>query len=145
MEEKIPQRIIDFINEHHVLTICTANQSIPWCANCFYVWLDTIQAFVFTGDETTRHIIDSTAHSFIAGSIVLETRTVGKIRGLQFQAEITKAENELYKTCKKAYIAKYPYAVLSKTSLWIVKPKFLKMTDNRLGFGKKLYWGKEKH
>ena len=141
MEEKIPERIIDFINEHHVLTMCTANQGIPWCANCFYVWMESEQAFVFTSDDDTRHITDSIASALISGSVVLETRTVGKIRGLQFQAGIKKAEGEKYKSCRKAYIAKYPYAILAKTSLWMLKPTFLKMTDNRLGFGKKLYWG----
>jgi len=30
-----------------------------------------------------------------------------------------------------------------KTNLWVVDLSFLKFTDNRLGFGKKLIWGKE--
>ena len=33
--------------------------------------------------------------------------------------------------------------MLMKTNLWIVELSFLKFTDNRLGFGKKIYWGNE--
>ena len=38
--------------------------------------------------------------------------------------------------------------MLMKTTLWVVDLSFLKFTDNRLGFGKKLIWGtieSEKH
>lgn len=144
MKEKISPRIIYFINEHHVLGLVTAHKGIPWTAHCFYVWLNEECAFLFTSDDDTRHIKDGMKTNFVAGSIVLETKSVGKIQGMQFQGHIEKVEGELYKKCKILYIKKYPFAVLSKTALWLVKPTFFKMTDNRLGFGKKLYWGEER-
>ncbi|MCD6331925.1 MAG: HAD-IA family hydrolase, partial [Bacteroidales bacterium] len=41
---------------------------------------------------------------------------------------------------KKTYLKRYPYAVLMKTTLRAVQLKSIKLTDNRLGFGRKLLW-----
>jgi uncharacterized protein YhbP (UPF0306 family) len=76
----------------------------------------------------------------VACSIVLETQSVGKIRGIQFRGIMEKPGKELKLKAKMAYLKRFPYAALMKTSLWIVKVNYIKMTDNRLGFGKKLIW-----
>ena len=134
------KRIVDFINEHHVLTLATSVENSPWCANCFYTYLEDENCFVFTSDVETRHVQDVLANSNVAGSVVLETNTVGKIQGIQFAGKMGKPEKELASKVKKAYLKKFPFAVLMKTTLWVVHPVILKMTDNRLGFGKKLIW-----
>lgn len=136
------KRIVEFINEHHVLTLATTTNNIPYCANCFYTYLENENALVFTSDIETKHISDTMQQDNIAGSIVLETKTVGKIQGIQFTGKISKPEKELEKIAKKAYLKRFPYAVLMKTQLWVVDLSFIKMTDNRLGFGKKLIWDK---
>ena len=35
---EIDKRIIEFINKHHVLTLATSRNNIPYSANCFYVY-----------------------------------------------------------------------------------------------------------
>ncbi len=139
---KIDTKIIKFIKEHHVLTLATSNNNKPYCANCFYAYLEEENALVFTSDEDTKHINDVVNQNYVAGSIVLETRTVGKIQGIQFNGTLYKPENELIKKAKKKYMKAYPYAILMKTTLWILDLSFIKMTDNRLGFGKKRIWKK---
>lgn len=138
--DKPEKRITDFINEHHVLTLATSIKNNPWCANCFYVYLEEENCFVFTSDDTTKHVSDVQKNKTVAGSVVLETSVVGKIQGIQFRGTMEKPENELVAKTKKAYLKRFPFAVLMKTSLWIVKINYIKMTDNRLGFGKKLIW-----
>ena len=139
---KIDNKIIKFIKEHHVLTLATSNNNMPYCANCFYAYLEDENALVFTSDEDTKHIKDVVEQKYVAGSIVLETKTVGKIQGIQFNGDLYKPENELLKKAKKKYMKAFPYAVLMKTTLWVLDISFIKMTDNRLGFGKKLIWKK---
>jgi hypothetical protein len=78
----------------------------------------------------------------VAGSVVLETNTVGKIQGIQFRGTIEIPQRELASKAKKAYLIRFPYAVLMKTTLWALHVNYIKMTDNRLGFGKKLIWAK---
>jgi len=137
----LEKRIIDFIEEHHVLTLAVSNNNIPYCANCFYSFLPEENMLIFTSDAGTRHIKDTENNKIVGGSIVLETKTIGKIQGIQFNGYITEPEGDLLKKAKKSYLKKFPYAILKQTKLWAVELKFIKMTDNRLGFGKKLIWG----
>lgn len=134
------KRIVDFINQHHVLTLATCVENNPWCANCFYVWLEDENCFVFTTDNATKHAQDAIQNQNVAGSVVLETSIVGKIRGIQFRGTMQIPENELASKARFAYLKKFPFAALMNTSLWIVRVNYIKMTDNRLGFGKKLIW-----
>ena len=136
----IETRIIKFFRKHHVLTIATSYENEPWCANCFYVYLEEENALVFTTDTDTRHGKEFTKNSLVSGSVVLETMRVGKIQGIQFQGIVSEPEGEMLSKAKWAYIKKFPPAVLMDTHLWIVKLTLIKMTDNRLGFGKKILW-----
>ena len=43
---------------------------------------------------------------------------------------------------KNIYLKAFPYALLHLETLWIIEPDFYKLTDNRLGFGKKIIWQK---
>lgn len=141
----IPEsRITDFFKEHHVLTLATSNNLESWCANCFYVYLKDEAAFLFTSDSDTKHILMGLENPQVSGSIVLETKIIGKIRGVQFTGELVKVENTEHSFYRLKYLKKFPFAVIINTDLWIVKLNKVKMTDNRLGFGKKLYWEKEK-
>ena len=136
------KRIVDFINKHHVLTIATSNNNIPWCANCFYVYMEAENVFVFTTEDNTRHGKEFEINSTVAGSVVLETNIIGKIQGIQFLGKVSRPGDELHKKARKAYLKKFPVAALMNTSLWIVEPEHIKMTHNSLGFGKKLVWNK---
>jgi uncharacterized protein YhbP (UPF0306 family) len=136
----IDSRIIRFFRKHHVLTIATAVGNEPWCANCFYVYLEEENALVFTSDSETRHGREFLKNNLVAGSVVLETMVVGKIRGIQFQGIISEPEGDLISKTRTAYLKRFPIAALMDTRLWIVKLTSIKMTDNRFGFGKKVIW-----
>jgi len=138
----IDKRILDFIKEHHVLTLATSVDDKPYACNCFYVYDEQTNVFIFSSDEGTKHINDININNLVGGSIVLETSIIGKIQGIQFTGSMYKSENEDLKHYKKLYLKRFPFAVLTNTLLWFVEIDFLKMTDNRLGFGKKLIWGK---
>jgi uncharacterized protein len=136
----IDSRVIRFFKKHHVLTIATAVENEPWCANCFYAYLEEENILVFTTDMETRHGKDFLKNSLVAGSVVLETMVLGKIRGIQFQGIVSEPEGEMLADARRAYLKKFPPAILMDTHLWIVKFTFIKMTDNRLGFGRKIVW-----
>ena len=136
----IDSRVIRFFRKHHVLTIATAIENIPWCANCFYVYLEEENVLVFTTDDDTRHGKEFIKNPTVAGSVVLETIVIGKIRGIQFQGIVSEAGGEMLLKARRAYLKRFPVAVLMDTHLWVVKLTLIKMTDNRLGFGKKIVW-----
>jgi uncharacterized protein len=136
----IDEKIIKFFRKHHVLTIATSVNNEPWCASCFYVYLEDENALVFTTDPETRYGKEFLINKVVAGSVVLETPIIGKIRGIQFQGIASEPEGELSEKARKAYLKRFPVAMLMETHLWIVELILIKMTDNRLGFGKKLIW-----
>ena len=134
------KRMVDFLHRHHVMTLATCCDNRPWCCQCFYVYVDRLNGLVFTSDTTTRHIAEAMQHPYIACSIVLESNVIGKLQGIQLEGTIMEAGGDLLKEIKAAYLKRFPVAVLMNTKLWFLKLSTMKMTDNRLGFGKKLYW-----
>ena len=139
----IDSRIVRFFRKHHVLTIATSLENVPWCANCFYVFLEEENALIITTDGSTRHGKEFLMNPSVSGSVVLETMIIGKIRGIQFSGKVSEPGAELIEKAKNAYVKRFPIASLLDTRLWIVKLNYIKMTDNRFGFGKKLIWSPE--
>jgi uncharacterized protein len=137
---KPEKRITEFIRQHHVLTLATCVNGKSWCANCFYAYIEDENILVFTSDENTRHIQNAKINQEVSGSIVLETKIIGKIQGIQFSGTLYMPEDELFRSAKTTYLKKFPFTALMNTTLWVLKMDYIKMTDNRLGFGKKLIW-----
>ena len=136
----LDERIIKFIKRHHVLTLATVNsEGMPYVANCFYAYDKRRNLLIFTSDETTRHGGEMSANGNVAVSIVLETRVVGRVEGLQITGIAERGDNE----AKLCYIKRFPYAAVAPLTLWMVRPSMMKLTDNTLGFGTKLIWRSE--
>jgi uncharacterized protein len=135
------KRIVSLIRKHHVLTLATSSGNLPWCAHCFYTYIPERNWLVFTSEPVTRHVNEALANPEVAGGIVLETMNVGKIRGIQLLGIMRQPAAEEAETVKTAYLKRFPFAVLLNiSSLWIIEINYIKMTDNRLGFGTKAIW-----
>ncbi|MDR1553834.1 MAG: pyridoxamine 5'-phosphate oxidase family protein [Prevotellaceae bacterium] len=141
---EIDRRIISFIKKHHVLTLATFDGNQVYCSNVFYAYDTENNAFIFYSDDKTKHFNDMKKNENVAASIVLETKIVGKIQGLQLNGTATQPKNEIQKRCYKIYVKRFPYAIISKSDLWMLEITFAKYTNNMLGFGKKIIWEKSK-
>lgn len=75
----------------------------------------------------------------VAGTVALETNTVGKIQGIQFTGVMEHCSDGL----EALYFKAFPYARIMNPTLWIIRLDEIKMTDNTLGFGKKISWKRE--
>ena len=135
----IDERITRFIGKHHVLTVATASNNTPYVASCFYAYDSQRNIFIFTSDNTTRHGGEMAANSRVALNITLETRIVGRVQGLQVTGRAEPGDEE----AKSRYLKRFPYAVATPLTLWMVRPEMMKLTDNTLGFGQKLIWQSE--
>lgn len=135
------QRITKFIGKHHVLTLCTLAEDRPWCCHCFYAFDGQEVGFVFSSEMETTHIRNALANNRVAGAIALETRIVGKVQGVQFTGTLMEAgATANFSRLKGLYLKRFPYAALMESKLWWLSVDFLKLTDNQLGFGKKILW-----
>ena len=136
----VDERIVKFIKKHHVLTLATSNSlGEPYTANCFYAYDSKRNLLIFTTDDDTRHGHEMIERSTVAVNIVLETRIVGRVQGLQICGRATRGDDE----AMKSYIKRFPDTAVAPLELWMVHPTMMKLTDNTLGFGKKLIWQSE--
>lgn len=134
--EAVDTRIVRFLRRHHVMTLATACGGVPYCCNAFYCYDRERNLLVFTSDFTTRHAREMERNPHVAVSVVLETRIVGRVQGIQLCGNARRADE----AARRAYLKRFPYAALAELTLWAVEPHFIKFTDNTLGFGKKLIW-----
>ena len=137
---KTLEKVELFLAKHHLLSLSTSSNNKPYAASLFYVYDPESVSFIVASDTKTEHMQNVLSNPDVSGTIALETDEVGKIQGIQFQAQMqvaTRAEGS-------RYFKAFPYAKVMKPTLWLITISTIKMTDNRLGFGKKLHWHREK-
>lgn len=139
----IDKRIIEFITHHHVLTLATGHQELLHCCNLFYAYLGEQNWFAVTSSPETLHVQQVSEHPQIAASIVLETSVLGKLQGVQLRGTMLRPTETEQQTVRYGYLKRFPFSVVMDLDLWIIRPSYLKYTDNRLGFGKKIIWETE--
>ncbi len=141
---EIDKLIERFIAKHHVLTIATlSEEGTPRTANLFYAYIKGEGRFVFTTSLTTAHGGDMNRNNRVGANIVLESKVVGRLEGLQIEGRATLAKGEELKEARSAYIKRFPFAIVADLELWVLTADFFKLTDNKLGFGKKIIWQRE--
>jgi len=131
------EKIIVFIEQHHVLSLATSRDDMPSVCSAFYIYDMQTHSFIIASSEETLHIQQVKKNSNVAGNILLETQEIGKIQGLQFFAKMQVLEDE---RLKKLYFKRFPYALALLPKLWKIEVNRFKFTDNRLGFGKKIIY-----
>ena len=131
------EKINMFLQEHHVLSLSTCSEKSISTCNLFYAFDKESVSFVVASSDDTLHVEHIEKNPKISGTVVLETKTIGKIQGIQFRGEFISLKN---KDLKKLYFKTFPYALVMNPKLWQIKIDYFKMTDNTLGFGKKIIW-----
>ncbi|MDD2344535.1 MAG: hypothetical protein PHI36_03300 [Bacteroidales bacterium] len=137
---QVDERILKFIHKHHVLNLSTYSNGEIWTCSCFYAFDSENMQFIITSDLNTKHAQHALENPEVSGTIVLETKIVGNIQGIQFSGNLLKLNDVQELNARKVYLKKFPFAVLIKTSLWVIPLYHIKFTNNRLGFGKKIFW-----
>lgn len=133
------KKIEVFLAEHHLLTLATQGERL-WCCSAFFVYDPESVSFIIASDPATEHAQSVESNPEVAGTVALETKTVGKIRGIQFAGTMKRSDLEVD---RDRYYAAFPYARVMNPVLWTIRMDEIKMTDNTLGFGKKLIWTRE--
>ena len=131
------KKTASFIHEHHVLSLATSDAQELSVCSLFYTFIEEELSFIVASSDDTTHIKHIKKNNNIAGNILLETKKIGKIQGVQFRGTMLETEDREF---KNAYFKSFPYALALNPKLWQIKVNYFKMTDNTLGFGKKLIW-----
>lgn len=129
-----------WLKKQHVLTYCVGTDESLWCANAFYIFDEDEIAFYFLSETTTRHGQVAGQRALTAGTINGQPKTVALIRGIQFRGELRLLNEEEAARYRTRYNKRFPVARAMPAPIWVIRLDELKMTDNTLGFGKKLHW-----
>jgi len=129
--------LIRYLKKQHVLSLCASDGDALWCANCFYVFDEARMAFWLMTEADTRHGALMARHPRVAGTVNGQPKTVLLIKGVQYRGRIKLTDEA---QALKAYQSRFPVAKKVTAPLWEITLDELKMTDNALGFGKKIVW-----
>jgi uncharacterized protein YhbP (UPF0306 family) len=134
------QHIIRFLNKQHVLTLCAGNGAEMWCANCFYVFDAERMALWLMTEPHTQHGGLMQQNSTVVGTIAPQPKSIALIKGVQYRGEIALLQGDDDRLARERYCQRFPVAKAMKAPIWQLTLQEVKMTDNTLGFGKKLHW-----
>lgn len=132
--------LIRYLKKQHVLSLCATDGDDMWSANCFYIFNETRMAFWLMTEPDTRHGQLMLANPRIAGTVNGQPKTVLLIKGVQYRGRIQLLSGEQETLARQAYQKRFPVAKKVSAPLWEITLDEVKMTDNALGFGKKIVW-----
>ena len=137
------KHISTFLSNNHVLAVCAAADGEMWSANCFYVADTVSMTLYFMTELKTLHgaLMDKNPH--VVGTIAPVPKSTALIQGIQYRGEAVILQGEEDAAARTLYCHHFPIAATMKAPVWALKLSEIKMTDNVLGFGKKLFWRRE--
>ncbi|RKS84662.1 hypothetical protein DES39_1873 [Orbus hercynius] len=133
-------KIITYLTKKTTLTLCCVDKEVPYCCNCFYVLNKAKMMLYITSSFNTHHANIMLKSQQVAGTINDQARSVAYIQGVQYTGQITLLNNEDEQQARNLFCQAYPIAKLKEAPMWAITLSMLKMTDNKLGFGKKFLW-----
>lgn len=135
------------------LTLATASsEGEPHAAPIYFVALQSpiskvppFQLYFFSVPDS-RHSRDISASGLAAGAIYADTQDWREIHGLQLRGKVDSISNEHeWENAWQAYQKKFPFVktlkdVVNQNRLYRFLPAWVRLVDNRQGFGHKQEW-----
>ena len=134
-------RLIDFIEGQKIASICCVDKNhTPYCFSCFYAFDKEKKLIYFKTSAQSHHALVFIQNPVVAGTIQPDKLSLLAIKGVQFTGTIVSTNSNLCLNADEVYHKKYPFARAMPGEVYTIQPDFIKMTDNTLGFGKKITW-----
>ena len=143
------ERLLAQLRQHQVATLAVVEaDGQPHAAALFYAVDDELRLYVLT-DPATRHGRAMLAGSDVAGTVQSDQQQWQEIQGLQFRGRCRQLVGEERAHAWEIYAARFPFVgqgdavlarELAKTAMWCIEPVWMRLIDNRLGFGHKEEW-----
>jgi uncharacterized protein len=122
---------------------CLDADGNPYCFNCFYVFDAEYGSIYFKSSADTYHGQCMLMNKQVAGTILPDKLNKLALKGIQFTGRILTHDEILKERARSKYHRSYPMALAMQGEIWIIKLLSAKLTDNSLGFGKKIKWSLE--
>lgn len=135
-------KIVSYLSSQASLSLCCIDDGVPYCCTCFYVLDVQRMALYFSSSLNTHHASVMLKIPQVAGTVADQTRSVTHLQGVQYQGRVRLLADDEEKRARHLFCTSYPIAKLKKAPMWEIMLTTLKMTNNKLGFGKKLLWSR---
>lgn len=139
------ERVLEYLQAHHVVTLATFGDAKPWAAAVFYVnegftmyWLSA---------PTSRHSFELARNPQVAATVQEDCSDWSKIKGVQMEGMAAEISRDEVKSVRTLYEDKYPLignpsrapasivAALAKARWYKLVPERLWFIDNSVTFG----------
>lgn len=129
------------------MTLATCGADGSAHAAPVYFVADQALHIYFFSESDSRHVQDIRANPHLAVAIYPECTDWQEIHGLQMHGEAHQVEHgSQWETAWELYQAKFPFvaalkALIARHELYVFRPRWIRLVDNRQGFGYKREWG----
>lgn len=129
-----------YLSCQHVFSLFTFFQSDIWSAICFYIFNAKTMSLCFLTENTTRHGKLMVKNPFVSGTICCQNKIVTKIQGIQFIGKVNSLTGKEEKQARQNYNRRLSIDMATSIPIWKLSLQQVKMVNNQLGFGTKLFW-----
>jgi hypothetical protein len=142
---ELATRLKQFMAAHTTLTLATvAQDGHPQAASLFFAELDDL-SLIFISEPQVRHSQNVARDGRVAATIYADGQHWQNIQGIQLEGTCVALAGQEVAAAKAAYLAKYPFiaadklllSMLSRVTFYKIRPSWLRLIDNSLGFGHK--------
>lgn len=144
MSDAAKTRALDYLRDHHVMTLATQGPLGLWAAAVFYANDDWRLYFLSAGH--TRHGQNMAASPRVAATIQEDYDDWTAIRGIQLEGTVRLLEGGARAFAIVHYAQKFPFvrrpeasieAALARVNWYCLTPERMYFVDNSRGFGKR--------
>lgn len=123
----------------------TGTDGDPHAADVYFAADEELNLYFFS-DPVSQHGVDIARNVSAAVTIHPECQGWEGIYGLQLRGEVRRVKPDMeWDLAWKRYVAKFPFvselkAVVEQNQLFVFHPHWIRLVDNRRGFGYKEEW-----
>ena len=147
------KRLLNFLRNHQVVTVAAVEpDGTAHAAALFYAVDDELNLYVLT-EPASCHGRAMARTGLVAGTIQRDRQEWQEIRGAQFRGRCRRLRGAARERGWNLFAARFPFVrnpavaglaqALGKMALWRIEPAWMRLIDNRRGFGHKEEWTRE--
>jgi uncharacterized protein len=138
------EHISEYIKKQTVASVCcVGTEGDPYCFSCFYGFDAQKGLLYFKSSVGAKHTGILQRNRQVAGTIQPDALNKLHIKGVQFTGVVLLREDPVSVAGSSAYHRAFPFALAMPGDVYTIQLDTIKLTDNKLGFGKKLTWERE--
>src|SRR6266498_4474237 len=133
--------ITQFIRKQTCANVCGVDeQGKPYCFTCFYAFNSKKGLLYFKSSAGSNHSAFLKINPFVAGTILPDKLNTLLVKGIQFDGIVLEAGHATAVQASAFYYKQFPMALAVPGEIRVIQINHIKMTDSKMGFGKKIIW-----